>query len=148
MSNIMTGSFQYRAKDVDLTEGLLREIIFAFYEKVRRDAMLGPIFQEALGDDWGPHIENICLFWFTATRIGSGYKAGNFMPAHMKHASIRNEQISRWLYLFQETVTERCTPAAASVILDIAERMAESIRVGLSHRDGDISSSGKSAHPF
>jgi hypothetical protein len=33
-----------------------------FYEKIRRDSVLGPIFEEAIGQDWGPHIERIVQF--------------------------------------------------------------------------------------
>ena len=106
----------------------MREVVFAFYHKLRVDEVLGPIFEEALGDDWGPHIENICLFWLSATRLGSGYKASNFIPAHVKHPSIRQEQIPRWLHLFRETAAERCTPEAAAALIDIAERTADSIR--------------------
>ena len=53
----------------------------------------------------------------------------------MRHASIGAEQLSRWLLLFQETLAERCTREISEVLFDIAERMAENIRVGLSHRD-------------
>jgi hemoglobin len=134
MSITITAPFQHRAQAVGLTEAAVREVVFAFYHKVRIDEVLGPIFEEALGDDWGPHIENICLFWLTATRLGSGYKAGNFIPAHMKHASILQEQMLRWLHLFRETAVERCTQEAAAALIDIAERMADSIRVSLSRR--------------
>jgi hemoglobin len=134
MSITITAPFQHRAQAIGLTEAAVRDVVFAFYDTVRVDDLLGPIFEEALGDDWKPHIENICLFWLSATRLGSGYKASNFIPAHMKHSSIRQEQIPRWLHLFRETVAERCTPEAAAALIDIAERMADSIRVSLSRQ--------------
>jgi hypothetical protein len=58
--------FQHRATAVGLTEALVRRVIDAFYERVRRDAVLGPVFAEAIGDDWAPHIEKINQFWLTA----------------------------------------------------------------------------------
>lgn len=126
--------FQHRATAVGLTEALIRKVIPAFYEKVRPDPVLGPVFADAIGDDWDHHIERIIQFWLTATRLGSGYESRNFLPAHLRHGSIRVQQLPRWLELFRETTAEHCSPEAASVLLDIAQRMAETIAVGLSRR--------------
>jgi truncated hemoglobin YjbI len=56
------------------------------------------------------------------------------MPAHLKHRSIEAEQIPQWLALFCETATEQCPQKSASVLIDIAERMAEALELGLSKR--------------
>jgi hemoglobin len=132
----ITAPFQHRAAAVGLTEALVRRVISAFYDKVRRDAVLGPVFAEAIGSDWAPHIEKINQFWLTATRLGGGYESARFLPAHMQHSSIRADQIPQWLRLFRETAGEYCSPEAAAVLVDIAERMAETIAVGLARRDG------------
>src|SRR5690242_13108693 len=100
--------FQHRATAVGLTEALVRRVIDAFYERVRRDAVLGPVFAEAIGDDWAPHIEKINQFWLTATRLGSGYESRRFLPAHRQHRSIRADQLPRWLQLFRQTAHEHC----------------------------------------
>lgn len=129
--------FKHRAATVGLTEGLVRRVIPAFYDKVRVDPVLGPVFAAVIADDWDRHIETIIRFWLTATRLGRGYDSKNFMPAHMQHSSIQPEQIPRWLTLFRETAAEHCTPEAAAALVDIAERMAETIEVGLAKRDRD-----------
>ena len=131
----ITAPFQHRAAAVGLTEALVRRVISAFYEKVRQDAVLGPVFAEAIGNDWAPHIEKINQFWLTATRLGTGYESARFLPAHMEHRSVRADQLPRWLHLFRETAGEHCAPEAAAVLIDIAERMAETIEVGLARRD-------------
>ena len=97
------GPFEYRGAAAGLTEPLIRTVILSFYAKVRRDPVLGPIFAEAIGEDWAPHIERIVLFWLTATGLQRGYEGGNFMPAHLQHASIRAELLPRWLELFRQT---------------------------------------------
>jgi hemoglobin len=84
----------------------------------------------------GLRIEKINQFWLTATRLDTGYQSARFLPAHMQHFSIRADQIPRWLRLFRETAGEHCSPEAAAVLIDIAERMAETIEVGLARRDG------------
>lgn len=127
--------FENRAAAVGLTEPLIRQVILSFYEKVRRDAVLGPVFADAIGDDWDPHIERIMLFWLTATRLSRSYDGRNFMPAHLKNHAIRAEQLPRWLELFRATAAEQCSPQAASVLVDIAERMAETLAISLGRRD-------------
>ena len=134
----MIGStpFQYRAVEAGLTEPLVREVILSFYEKVRVDEVLGPVFTEAIGNDWSAHIGRIILFWLTATRLSRGYDSTGFLPAHLRNRSIRSDQLPRWLQLFRDTAREHCSPEASSVLIDIAERMAETIRISLDRRDG------------
>ena len=128
-------AFQHRAAAAGLTEPLLRTIIAKFYESVRRDGVLGPIFDEAIGDSWNAHIEKICSFWLTATRLGAGYKGGDFIPAHMSLLTITPELLPRWLSLFRATAREECSPQAADTLIDIAERMADMIKHALARRD-------------
>ncbi len=127
--------FEHHAADAGLTEALVRRVITSFYDKVRSDVVLGPVFAEAIGDDWDPHIERIVLFWLTATRLGRGYDGRKFMPAHLRNRSIRADQLPRWLKLFRNTAAEQCSPQIASVLVDIAERMAETLEIGLARRD-------------
>jgi hypothetical protein len=42
--------------------------MMSFYHKVRQDPELGPVFTDAIGNDWDSHIERIIQFWLTATR--------------------------------------------------------------------------------
>lgn len=132
---VTPSAFEYRAAAVGLTVPVLREVIYAFYyEKVRQDAVLAPIFVQALGDKWDHHIEKVLLFWLTATGLGSGYQARNFLPAHVRHRSIGAAELSRWLALFEETLNQRCSPEVSEVLLDIARRMAENIQIGISRQ--------------
>jgi hemoglobin len=127
--------FRDRAKESGLTGELVRHVVIRFYDDIRRDGILGPVFEGAIGDHWDEHIERIVQFWLTATRLGRGYDGKNFMPAHLKHRSIHIEHIPRWLGLFRKTAVEQCSPEGASVLIDIAERMAETLAIGLTRRD-------------
>jgi len=132
---ISHSGYKQRPSRADITEPLLRELIFAFYEKVKKDPILGPVFMNIIGENWDSHIDTICLFWTTVTHVGTGYKARNFMPAHIQHPSIRSTQLPRWLELFGETAREKCSPDAAAVLIEIAERMADNIACSLNRRD-------------
>jgi hemoglobin len=128
-------AFEYRAAAAGLTEPLVRKVVLLFYEKVRHDPMLGPVFAAAIGESWESHIERIIQFWLTAMRLGRGYDGRNFMPAHLRNPSIRSALLPRWLEIFRETTAEHCSSQAASVLMDIAERMAETLQIGLDRRD-------------
>jgi hemoglobin len=132
---VVDTAFTHRARAAGLTEPLVRQVIDAFYAKVRQDPILAPVFNGIIKDDWPAHIERIFAFWLTATRLGSGYDGRAFMPAHLKHGAIRAEQLPQWLLLFRETAREHCPPDAADVLIDTAERMADSIRMSLARRD-------------
>src|SRR6478672_498042 len=118
------GPFEYRGAAAGLRETLIRSVVLSFYNKIRKDALLGPIFEAAIVDDWDHHVERIILFWLTATGIRQGYEGRTFMPAHLRHSSIRVDQLPRWLELFRLTADEHCSSDAARALVDIAERMA------------------------
>ena len=39
-----------------ISESQIRLLVDAFYDKVRADADLGPIFERAIDGNWGPHL--------------------------------------------------------------------------------------------
>jgi hemoglobin len=132
---IIDTPYANRAAEAGLDPELVRRVVDKFYEKLRSDPTLGPVFEGVIGNDWDAHMDRIHSFWLTATRLGGGYQGRDFMPAHLKHRSIEAALLPRWLLIFAETATEICPPAGAAVLVDIAERMADSIRVSLGRRD-------------
>jgi hemoglobin len=128
--------YQRRAAEAGVTEPMIRQLVDVFYAKVKRDPVLGPVFDAIVGDHWDAHLEKITSFWLFVTRLGTGYRTRDFMPAHARHAAIRASLLPQWLHLFRETATEICPPQAAKVLIEIAEGMAASIRISLDRRDG------------
>ena len=45
-----------------ITEGMIEQLVRAFYARVRADDVLGPIF-EARIRDWEPHLAQMFAFW-------------------------------------------------------------------------------------
>ena len=140
MSFVATGAgegpYQRRAIDAGVTEPMIRDLIAAFYDKVRRDPALGPVFNAIIGDHWDAHLEKIASFWLFVTGLRKGYRTRDFMPAHVRHEAIRASLLPQWLHLFRETASDVCPPEAAKVLIEIGEGMAESIRISLDRRDG------------
>ncbi len=85
-------------------EGLddIKRMVDEFYNKVKADALLSPVFFERIPGEWQPHLEKMYLFWNAALFGEKGYVGNPFS----KHATmnISAEHFERWLALFNETV--------------------------------------------
>jgi hemoglobin len=114
--------------ETGLDEGVLRTLVHAFYDKVRRDAVLGPIF-EARIKDWGPHLERMVAFW-SSVALMTGRYHGRPVPAHTP-LPIEGAHFDRWLALFRETAREVCTPAGGAHVIERAERIARSLHIAV-----------------
>src|SRR3546814_3398986 len=47
----------------DISEALVHDLVFAFYDRIRADATLGPIFDGIIGDRWDEHLAKMFDFW-------------------------------------------------------------------------------------
>ena len=113
-----------------ITEKQLEQLVDRFYAKVREDQVLGPVFYGAIAD-WPEHLEKLSAFW-SSVMLTSGRYKGQPMIAHMKHrASIEPAMFDRWLELWGETAREILSEAAAAAIIMKAERIAESLQLGM-----------------
>jgi hemoglobin len=117
----------------EITEDQLTQVVAAFYARVRRDPELGPIFNGAV-EDWDEHLQTLARFWSSVMLTTGRYK-GNPLAAHMKHVeAISPALFGRWLTLWRETTTELLPPASARQLQAKAERIAESLQLGLFFR--------------
>lgn len=80
----------------------IKILIDAFYEQVRQDELLGPVFSAVIKNDWQPHLDRMYAFWNAALFSEPGFKGNPFA----KHAPlpIQAAHFSRWLLLFNQTV--------------------------------------------
>lgn len=113
-----------------MTEAQLQSLVHGFYGKVRDDTVLGPVFNQAISD-WPHHLAKMVDFW-SSVMLTSGRYKGNPMMMHLKHiARIRPEMFDRWLELWRETAPEMLDEAGASAVIAKAERIAESLQLGM-----------------
>ncbi len=116
-----------------IDEAGLERLVEHFYARVRADAELGPIFNDAIAD-WPEHLEKLAAFW-SSVMLTSGRYKGQPMPAHMKHRDrITPELFGRWLALWNETTAELMEPAAAAALQAKAARIAESLQLAMFFR--------------
>ena len=116
--------------EVRVTEAQLTSLVDRFYGKVREDDVLGPVFGDAISD-WPHHLGKMVDFWSSVMLTTGRYK-GNPLMMHLKHvAKIRPDMFGRWLDLWRETAREVLDEAGAAAVVAKAERIAESLQLGM-----------------
>lgn len=116
-----------------LDEEGLEALVHAFYDRVRADTELGPIFDDSI-DDWPHHLEKLSAFW-SSVMLTSGRYKGQPVPAHMKHRDrITPELFDRWLGLWEQTTNELMERDAAIALQTKAARIAESLQLAMFFR--------------
>lgn len=103
-------------------------LVNSFYDAVRRDDMLGPIFGRHV-KDWDAHLPTMVDFWSSALR-GTARFRGSPMQKHAALPGLSIELFQRWLWLFRQTTSALPDAALAAKANDLAERIAHSLWYG------------------
>lgn len=72
-----------------------------FYQKVKTDELLGPVFAHV---DWPAHLPIMHNFW-SSMILGDLSYQGNPFAKHI-HLKITEKHFSQWLQLFDETIIQ------------------------------------------
>jgi hemoglobin len=111
-----------------INEAMIWNLVDTFYERVRSDPEIGPIFAAAI-TDWRPHLDTMIKFWSSVALMSGTYK-GKPIAAHMP-LSLTPPHFLRWLSLFEQTAHDVCPPAAAKFFVARAQKIAQSIKLGV-----------------
>lgn len=114
-----------------IDEAMIERLVRRFYEKIRADELLEPIFASRI-DTWEPHLQRMFAFWSSVTLMTGRY-SGNPMQKHIA-LPIDADHFDRWLEIFAETAAEICPPAAARLFVEKASRIAQSLELGIAQR--------------
>jgi hemoglobin len=109
-------------KDIATLEDI-QLMVNSFYDRVRADDMLGPIFNGVIQDRWPEHLQKMHRFWQTVLLDEHTYYGSPFLP-HAK-LPVDQEHFNRWLTLFNATIDEHFQGAKATRAKWQGERMAE-----------------------
>ena len=121
---------------VGVTEDMISEVVDTFYARVRRDEVLGPIFNRVV-EDWPEHLAKLKDFWSSVLLMTGRFK-GRPMAVHAAIPDIEPRHFEHWLALFGETVSELCPPAAAALFREKAAMIAESLQLGIAVSRGEL----------
>jgi hemoglobin len=111
------------------TQKDIRTLVDAFYEKVGKDELLAPVFNDVAHVDWASHLPIMYRFW-ESMLFGTGTYEGAPFPKHAM-LPVQKAHFTRWLALFVETVNEHfagpkaeeAKGRAASIADTFAQRM-------------------------
>lgn len=122
--------------EAGIDEAMIAMLVDRFYDAVRRDEVLGPVFNARV-DDWPEHLIKLRAFWSSVVLMTGRYK-GRPMPVHAAIEEITPAHFVRWLALFAETAEKVCPPPAAALFVDRSRRIAESLQLGIAASRGII----------
>lgn len=115
-------------KDIENREDISR-LVHLFYDKIRVDDLLGPIFNTHIPqEEWPKHLEKLIDFWET-NLMGIRKFKGSPTQKHVKVDQSMNYQMSQkhfgqWLHLWFTTIDELFEGSLASRAKEAARKMA------------------------
>lgn len=82
----------------------IKILVDNFYGNVRKDELLGKVFNDRIQDRWPQHVEKMYRFWQTVLLDEHTYHGSPFVP----HADlpVQGAHFEQWISLFYATVDE------------------------------------------
>lgn len=130
---------QVRA-ETGIDAAMIERLVRRFYDRVRADALLGPVFAARI-TDWEPHLARMFAFW-SSVALHTGAYHGNPMGRHLP-LPVDARHFDRWLALFAETARAQCPPAAAELFIERSRLIARSLEMGIAGARGVLLAPGQ-----
>jgi hemoglobin len=111
--------------DLASREDIMR-LVDGFYDRVREDSTLAPIFDGVARVDWGAHLPKMYDFW-ESVLFGTAFFKGNPLAVHRalaRKTPMTDVEFGRWIVLFHTTVDELFQGPMATAAKDRAVRIA------------------------
>ena len=103
----------------------IRQVVDEFYERVRKDPVLGPRFK--LVADWSEHKARIAHFWWVALG-GAAYGSFRYRVVQTHRVvGVQGVEIEHWLRIFADCVRTSLPEPLAEAWLHRASRMGRSL---------------------
>ena len=72
-----------------LDEAMIHAVVHGFYDEIRKDDLLGPVFNGIIAaPDWPVHLAKMCGFW-SATLLRTGRYEGRPLPPHQNPSAMQ-----------------------------------------------------------
>jgi hemoglobin len=112
-------------------------LVNAFYETVKKDNLIGPIFTEKVQVQWEKHLPVMYDFWENIIFYSGGY-SGNPMALHQQlhqRVPLTKEDFERWLKIFKETTDSLFAGDNAEMIKQRAQSIATVMQIKILHNN-------------
>lgn len=116
------------------TRADVEKLVHQFYAKVRKDSLIGPIFNDVAQVDWEEHLPKITNFWCDLL-LGEDTYRGRPFPPHIP-LNLQASHFERWLGLFVETLDENFVGLKADEAKKRAFGIARNFMANLSYIQG------------
>ncbi len=116
-----------------ITEESIKLLVDRFYDKVRSNKELAPLFARVIGvshEDWLPHLQKMYDFW-SSIMLTSGRYHGNPLKKHKDLTPFDIKMFDQWLQLFAETANEIHTSDIAAIYIAKSRRIAENLKFNM-----------------
>jgi len=124
-------------KDIEL-------LMEKFYDKVKKDDTIGPVFNDIAKVNWAHHIPIICDFWETLLLDAASYRK-NVMEVHFnlnRKIPLEEKHFQVWLQLFTQTLDEYFAGEKAEMAKKKAKSIAALMQFKIKNNNGGLSISG------
>lgn len=129
-SNTIICTLTEEKKDILSLEDI-KLLVDTFYDKVRKDELIGPVFNDRIQDRWPQHLAKMYTFWQTVL-LGEHTYFGSPFPPHAQ-LPVEKEHFETWLALFSQTLDELFTGEVAKEAIWRANKMAEMFQYKIQH---------------
>lgn len=105
-------------------------LVNTFYDRVKRDEVIGHIFNTIIGADWSRHLPIMYTFWNTVLFGAEGYR-GQAVGKHIevdRRIQLHPEHYERWISLWRSTVDHLFEGPNAEKIKEKAQTMLQLIQ--------------------
>jgi len=108
-----------------VSEETVADLVARFYDRIRADERLGPMFIAAI-PDWDGHLKIMRDFW-SAVLLRTSRYSGCVMSPHF-NLPIEAGDFDRWLVLFHQSAEETLPPQAVERVLAVADGVTARLR--------------------
>ena len=117
-------------KDISDIEDI-KLMVNAFYDQIRENEVLGPIFNGIIQDRWSQHLEKMYTFWQTIlleehTYFGSPFPPHAKLPVDVSH-------FEQWLQLFNQNMDNLFEGTKADEAKWRAAKMAQMFQIKIDY---------------
>lgn len=122
---------------LSVNEDSIKQLVYRFYDAVRQDPVIGPVFNREIEPTrWPVHLDKMCAFWSSVLLRTKRYDGQPLSP-HLRFADVSDLHFRHWLALFGKTARNVFSEEDASVVINLAERIAYSFRMAMAFHRGE-----------
>ena len=104
----------------------IAQLVHGFYADVRRDPLLGPVFENALHGQWDTHLQRLVDFW-SSVALGTRSFKGDVFGKHMALVGVTPAHFAAWVGLWQQHTSRLFAPEVARELQVAAHGIARNL---------------------